>query len=149
MNCIWKMSYGTVVTAVFKMTIKNICPYFWASYDIPGDELLDVGNQPAPSCHFLHWQRRTYFLMPGEGLLLSPSPQSDVAPFVCFLPISITGAGSHCTLLMTWAVSHGILQCRIKTSSLCGMCWPKEGAPSLKKPRMTSGLWKCLCFCTL
>lgn len=87
MNCIWKMSYGTVVTAVFKMTINSICPHFWASYDISGDELLDVGIQPAPPSHFLPWQWRTCFFIPGDGLLLSPSPQTDVAPFDCFLPV--------------------------------------------------------------
>lgn len=48
------MSHGTVVTAVFKMTIKSVCPDFWASYEISGDEFPDVGNKPAPPSHLLH-----------------------------------------------------------------------------------------------
>lgn len=48
MNYIWKMPYGTAVTAVFKMTVKSICHHIWASSDLSGDEFLDVGNQPVP-----------------------------------------------------------------------------------------------------
>lgn len=112
------------------MTIKSVCPHFRASYDVSGDEFPDVG---APPSHLLHWQG-TFFFIPGEGLLLSAQFPDWCSSPCMFLPLFNNRSCSHCTLLTSWAVSEVILQCRSKTFSQPGMCWPREGAPSQTNP---------------
>lgn len=146
MNRIWKISYGTVVTAVFKMTTKSICPHFRASYDTSADEFPDVGKQPAPLPAVSSSDNQELsFLSLEKVSSFHPSSHTDVGPLVRSLPLLTTGAAPLYTL---WGPGQCLTLSPVQEQNLSA-AWDVLGAPSLYKPAMTSGLWKCHCFCKL
>lgn len=83
--------------------------------------LMYETSQPLPPTSFTD-DGELSFLSLETVSSFNPSSQTSVALLVSSPFLRGGEAASHYTLLMTWAVSDVILQCRSKSSSQHGMC---------------------------